>query len=611
MEDFEEQEYTKDFELSLWKKIFSFGWVYKKKMIEVSVYNIIWAVAEQLYPLLSMYAIDHFITERNFSSLPWFIAGFLVILLIYSWTIYGFIDRCGFMEAHIVHDIRRQGFRRLQELSFSYYDTTHVGWIMARMTSDAQRIGDVISWGFMDITSQILNVLAAIVVMFAINWKLALVVVAIMPFMAVVSYQFQKHILKRHREARKLNSKITAAYNEGINGAKTTKTMNREARNFADFRGLSYAMKTASLKAIMLSSMHFPLIMLMSSVGVGAVLWVGGVQVMGTFVTIGTFSAFVSYAFRMLDPITQIAERISEVQSAQASAERALTLLETEPDIIDPPDIIEKYGDFMEPSPENWEPITGEIEFKDVSFKYKTGEKVLENFNLKIKAGEKLALVGETGSGKSTIVNLICRFYEPTGGAVLIDGVDYRERSQIWLQSNLGYVLQTPHLFSGTIMENIRYSYLEATDDEVIEAAKMVGAYDFIKKLEHGFETDVGEGGSKLSAGEKQLVSFARAILGRSKIFVLDEATASIDTETEREIQKAIDSVLKGKTSIIVAHRLSTIRSADRILVIEDGVIAEMGSHKELLHKKGIYYNLYTNQFKDEAESALLREGAR
>ena len=281
-------------------------------------------------------------------------------------------------------------------------------------------------------------------------------------------------------------------------------------------------------------------------------------------------------------------------------------MIETEPEIADTPEVIEQFGDSFHPKKENWPELKGDIEFQDVTFRYTAGEKVLSHFNLKIKAGETIALVGETGSGKSTIVNLICRFYEPTEGRILIDGVDYKERSQLWLQSHLGYVLQQPHLFSGTIRENIRYGRLDATDAEVEEAARMVDAEDFILKFEKGYDTDVGEGGNRLSIGQKQLISFARALIANPAIFVLDEATSSVDTETEQKIQEAIKKTLAGRTSFIIAHRLSTIRHADRILVIQHGEITEQGSHAELIRQKGYYYNLYTNQLREERENALL-----
>ena len=304
----------------------------------------------------------------------------------------------------------------------------------------------------------------------------------------------------------------------------------------------------------------------------------------------------------IFEPIQQIARNIADILSLQANIERVMGLLDQKPLITDTPEVIERYGTAFEAKRENWEPIRGEIEFRDVSFRYPDGnEDVLSHFNLKIPAGSTIAIVGETGAGKSTLVNLACRFFEPTAGQVLIDGKDYRERSQLWLHSSIGYVLQSPHLFSGTVMENIRYGRLDATDEEVIAAAKAVSADQVAAKLENGYESNVGEGGDCLSTGEKQLISFARAVLADPRIFVLDEATSSIDTQTEQLIQKATELLLRDRTSFLIAHRLSTIRRADLILVVRDGTIVESGTHEELLRKKGYYRDLYLQQFTHDA----------
>jgi ATP-binding cassette, subfamily B, bacterial len=348
-------------------------------------------------------------------------------------------------------------------------------------------------------------------------------------------------------------------------------------------------------------------VLALGSIGTALALWFGGKGVLLQTLSYGTLVLFVQYTIQFFEPVRELARIFAELQSAQASAERILSMVETEPEITDSKEVIDKYGDSFSPKKGSWPHITGNISFNNVSFAYKDGEHVLENFNLEVKAGETIALVGETGSGKSTIVNLACRFYEPTEGQVLIDGVDYTKMPIAWLQSNLGYVLQTPHLFSGTVIDNIRYGKLDATEEEVINAAKLVNAHEFISKLEKGYEGEVGEGGNRLSTGEKQLVSFARAILANPRIFVLDEATSSIDTETEHIIQEAIQTVLEGRTSFIIAHRLSTIRSADRILVIRDGKVTEQGSHKQLMKQKGYYYRLYTNQFMEEQELELLK----
>ncbi len=607
MNAFEEQEYTKQFDLNLWIKLFGFVKLFKKNLIALIVSAIIIASIDASFPLFTKFAIDNFIGKKTFDGMPLFITIFFITLSFQAFNVWLFIMQATKIEIGVVYEIRKAGFKKLQALSFSYFDTTPVGWIMARMTSDAQKLADIVAWGSLDIIWGIAIVIFIMISMLILNFKLALITLSVIPVLVFVSVFFQKRILSGQREVRKINSKITAGFNEGITGAKTTKTLIREEENLEEFQHLTRGMYKSSVRVATISSIYLPLVLMFGSIGTALTLVYGGHGVLLNTIHYGTLVVFISYAMQIFDPISQLARVIADFQSAQASAERTLSLLDTELEIKDAEEVKAIYGDESNPKKENWEKIQGDIEFKNVTFCYKNGEKVLENFNLKIKSGEKIALVGETGSGKSTIVNLICRFYEPTSGEILIDGVDYRKRSQIWLQSNLGYVLQTPHLFSGSIKENIRYGKLEATDEEVIKAAKTVNFDEFVSKFEDGFDTDVGEGGGKLSTGEKQLISFARAIIGNPSIFVLDEATSSVDTETEQIVQKAIETVLKGRTSFIIAHRLSTIRSADRILVIKNGKILEEGSHNKLLKQKGYYYNLYTNQFKEEEESKLLK----
>jgi ATP-binding cassette subfamily B protein len=604
--DNEEQDYSKQLDIKLWVKILGILKKFKNEIILLAGMMAALAGTDAVFPILAKLAIDKFATQGTLNGFPWFILAYSVAVIWQTAFILLFIRSAGRLESKMVYEIRRRGFTKLQELSFSYYDKTPVGWIMSRMTSDAQRIGDVIAWGSIDLFWAVAIIILVAVIMLFLDWRLALAVLGVFPALAAVSVHFQKQILKSHRTVRKFNSKITGAYNEGINGARTTKTLVREDKNLDEFVELSYSMKYASIRAATISAVYLPIVMSLGSIAVGAVLWVGGVLIEDSLITFGTYSVFIQYAVQIFDPIQQLARVFSEFQSAQAAGERTLALLDTQPDVVDPPEIAAVYGDSINPKPESWPAIQGEIVFKDVFFKYKTGEKVLENFNLTVKAGEKIALVGETGAGKSTIVNLLCRFYEPTSGQVLIDGTDYTKRSQIWLQSNLGYVLQSPHLFSGTIADNIRYAKLDATDEEVEQAAKTVRADEFINRLEKGYSTEVGEGGGRLSTGQRQLVSFARAIIANPRIFVLDEATSSIDTETERLIQQAVDAALEGRTSFIVAHRLSTIRSCDRILVISDGKIAEAGSHRQLMRMRGEYFNLYSNQFKEDQRSKIL-----
>ena len=606
MKAFEEKEYIKSFEWGMWKKLYYYIQSQRRYVPILVVTMLLDAGGDALFPLLTMYAIDNFIGRGDLANFAPFVLVYMSVVVMKTLTVYIFVKIAGKLETGIVYEIRKAGFKKLQELSFSYYDNTAVGWIIARLTTDAQRIGDVLAWGVVDITWAVGLMLMVGVSMFVLNAQLALITLSVLPVVVLIASFFQKRIFASQRLVRKINSEITGALNEGITGARTTKTLIREEKNFEEFQSLTGSMRNASMRAAVLSSIFLPVVMSLASMGVGLVLWAGGVSVQTGGITLGVLAVFLAYAIHIFEPVQQIARLISEIQSAQASAERTLSLIESSPDIIDSPKVLEVYGTMEHPKKENWPPIKGDISFSHVSFAYKTGEKVLENFNLLVKEGERIALVGETGAGKSTIVNLICRFYEPTSGHIYIDGVDYRERSQLWLQSNIGYVLQTPNLFSGSVMDNIRYGKLDATDEEVVAAAKKVNAYNFIMQMEQGFNTEVGEGGSKLSAGQRQLISFARAIVGDPRLFVLDEATSSIDTETELIIQEAIDDLLKGRTSFIVAHRLSTIRLCDKILVIHDGKIAESGSHKELLRLKGHYSSLYTHQFKQEAERKWL-----
>jgi len=437
--------------------------------------------------------------------------------------------------------------------------------------------------------------------MFLVNWQLALLTIAIVPILMVISTFFRKYILKSYRSIRKVNSKITGAYNEGITGAITTKTLVLEEPNYEDFDLLTTDMRRQSIRAAIIQGLYFPTVIFLIAITTSVIYYFGGRMVINNnAITIGTLILFTGYVWQFFDPVNNIATIFARFQQAQASAERLVSLIETKADIADTDEVIQKYGTLFDYKRENFETLKGDVTFKNVSFKYHIGEKVLTNFNLDVKAGQSIALVGHTGAGKTTIVNLICRFYEPTEGQILIDGVDYKDRSMGWLHSNLGYVLQTPHLFSGTVMDNIKYGKIGSTNEEAIAAAKAVEAHEFIMKFEKGYETECGEGGSRLSVGQKQLISFARAILADPKILVLDEATSSVDTETERAVQTAISKILKGRTSFIVAHRLSTIVSSDRILVLEQGTVIEEGTHRELIAKKGHYYKLYTNQYTEE-----------
>ena len=603
----QEQDYTKKFDLNLWLRVLKLAKDYRGLLLRLSLSMIVIAFVDILFIEIRRYLIDEVIVSKDLTSFGIAITVWITNSLLGSYLIRTFIILAGKVETGLSYDIRQKAFTRLQELSFTYYDQTSVGFIMSRMTSDTRRLSDTIGWVLVDLLWASATIVFTLIAMMRLNFELSLIIILVLPILAIVSIYFQRIILKSYRIARKTNSQITSSFNEGIMGARTSKTLLREDSNLQEFKELTTEMKVHSLRAANYSALFFPIVNILSAIGSAVILSRGGGQAVVGNMTIGTLIAMVQYSINFFDPLRNISRIFADLQSSQASAERVMTLLETEPDIVDALDVMQTYGDSFTPYKENWEALNGDIKFEDVSFHYKEGEVILDKFNLEVKSGQTIALVGETGSGKSTIVNLICRFYEPNEGRIYIDGRDIKERSQLWLQSNLGYVLQQPHLFTGTVRENIRYGKLEATDEEVEAAAKLVNADDFILHLDKGYDTEVGEGGNRLSTGEKQLISFARAILADPKLFVLDEATSSIDTETEQIIQNAIHSVLQGRTSFIVAHRLSTVRSADRILVIEKGKIIEDGSHRELLRLKGHYYSLYTNQFLEERRAELLR----
>lgn len=593
-------------QINIWKDFLKYVKPYKKQFIIIAVMMIFLGILDASFPLMTKYAIDNFVEKGSILGLKKFALIYFLLVAILSITVYLFISMTAKVETQMAYDIRKIGFEKLQLLPLSYYDENAVGWIMARMTSDINRLSETISWSLVDFSWGISMMTAVTIAMLKLNFKLALITLSVIPFLAIVSFYFQKRILQAQRGVRKINSQITAAYNEDIQGAKTTKTLVREEINLEEFSEITKSMKNTSIRATMISSIYLPIVLTLASVGTALALSFGGNAIILEVISYGTLVVFISYATQLYEPVRQLAVIFSELQSAQASAERVFSLLNEVPDIMDSPQVIEKYGDLLNPKREFWPKIKGSIEFENISFSYKEGEEILDNFNLRVNSGETIALVGETGSGKSTIVNLFSRFYEPTKGRILIDGINYRDMPQNWIHENLGYVLQSPHLFGGTIKENIAYGNLEASDDEIIEASKLVDAHSFIMETEKGYDTQVGEGGGLLSTGQKQLISFARAVVRNPRLFVLDEATSSIDTETEQIIQNAIHKVLHGRTSFVIAHRLSTIRNADRILVIRGGKIQESGKHEELLKEKGYYYNLYTSQFIEEKSIDLL-----
>ena len=607
MAAYEEQEYKKPFSFQVWAKMLPFFKPYKKYFVITIGLNLLLAGIDVLVPLFQSYAIDHFIVPDTLDGIPIFAEVYIGLIVLQTVFVYVSVHAATTIEMCVGKDLKWAQFEHLQTLSFSYYNTTPVGYIHARVMSDTLKIAGMTAWGLVDMFWAFVYVVSVFGIMLLLNWKLALIIMMIVPCIALLTVYFQNKILHWNRKVRKINSQITNAYNEGITGVRTSKSMVVEEDNQNNFFKITKKMHQAAIHSARLNAIYIPTILLFSSIACAIVLERGGHMVQEELLQLGTLSVFISYAVVIFEPIQQLARLLADLISCQANIERVTDLLEQEPNVCDSPEVEEKYGDMFHPKKENWEEIQGDITFEDVSFRYPDGkEYVLEHFNLHVPAGTNVAIVGETGAGKSTLVNLLGRFFEPTRGRILIDGKDYRLRSQLWLHSQIGYVLQNPHLFSGTLYDNIRYGRLDATDEEVREAAKHVSADVVAEKLERGYESDVGESGGRLSTGEKQLISFARAILANPRIFVLDEATSSIDTQTEQLIQQATDHLLKGHTSFVIAHRLSTIRRADVILVVKDGKIIEQGTHKELLQAKGYYYELYSRQFEEEAAMGIL-----
>ena len=530
-----------------------------------------------------------------------YIIFYIVMIVLRSISIFLTFFTMSYFEMIIMTGLRRDAYKRIQELSFSYFDRTPSGWLIARLQNDAANIGDVLSNSVLRIFWIAVELVFTLITMFSYSWLLSLIILATTPLIFFIVLIFQRIILKLSRIARTAYSEFVRWLAESISGNKTIKSLAIEDTIYKECDEISTDVCKKRFKTGKVNAFFNPSINVLSAITTAIIIVVFPMINISneTTSTIAMMVLFLGFVGSIFNPIAQFAEIFAELISTQVNVEKLFMLIDTKPELVDSSEVIKKYGSLFDNKTENFEPMKGDITFDHVSFSYKKDLEVLHDMNIHINAGNSIAIVGETGSGKSTTVNLLCRFYEPTKGQILIDGVNYKDRSVGWLRSNIGYVQQTPFIFKGTIKDNIKYGKLDATDEEVITAAKVVDLHDFILSLKDGYNTFLKDGGDELSQGQKQLISFARAIIRNPKLLILDEATSSIDTETEHVIQEAIAKVLKGRTSIMIAHRLSTIVDCDRILVMKDGKVIEDGNHKVLMEKHGYYYELYMNQFKD------------
>jgi ATP-binding cassette subfamily B protein len=587
--EFEEEEFDSSFNGQTIRRLLSLLKPYTVWVLGFLSTVMLVSGLDSYFTYLSAIMVDDAIATGNFDYLLVIVQRYAALIVVQAAAVFVFIYLAGILGERIRYDLRKQLFGHLQQLSLTYYNRMPVGWIISRVTSDTDRVAELVTWGLLDVTWSTFNILTALFFMWQISWQLTLIVMVIVPIIIVVATLFQRKIIVQYREVRKVNSKITGAYNETITGVRVIKALDREEANLREFGNLTGEMYRAGYRAAWYSALFLPTVQLISSLAIVSIVAYAGITVnSNSALSVGGMYAFISYVLFMIWPVQEMARVFAEMQQAVASGERIFSLIDAVPDIVDKPNAYDV------------EHLRGDIVFDNVHFQYEEGKPILTDFNLHVRQGETIALVGPTGGGKSTIVNLLCRFFEPTGGRIVINGHDYTDLTQHAVQSRVGMVLQTPHLFSGTIRENIRYGRLEATDEEVEAAASLAGAHAFIEKLEKGYEEQVGEGGVLLSTGQKQLLSLARAVLAQPDIFIMDEATASVDTLTESLIQHGMDNLMKQSTSFVIAHRLSTIRNATRILVIEDGRIKEMGTHRELLKLGGHYHRLYTQQFRQE-----------
>ena len=577
-------------EFRLWRRLFSYILRFKAHLGIIALCGAVTGATEILPGYITMLMVEDIQAHGPEANFPLWALLILLTGLVASAVVGGFVMFVCKVRSNASYNIRDDAFRNIQQQSFRFFDRRPVGWLMARLMSDCERLSNILAWGFLDFAWGTTMMLCIAIVMLILNWKLALFAFAFIPLIAWVTVKIRRSILRTAREVRATNSLLTGTINESIMGVLTSKSFVQEESHLNDLKKTTDRLYNSSVENLTLSATYVPIVMTTASMVTGITLAVGGIQVVQGVFAVSVFLIFLMWVRYFLEPAMEMAAWFTEMQTAQASAERVLAVMDAQPDIV-------SRSNTTHSTPSE----ISSVQVSNLGFAYDAGVPVLQDINFKINAGESLAIVGPTGGGKTTLVNLLCRFYEPTTGIIEVNGVDYREFPLNWYRSQLGVVLQHAHVFSGPILENIRYGRIEATDEEVMATARLAGAHDFIEAMEHGYQTNAGAGGSKLSAGQKQLVSIARALLSDPQILVFDEATSSVDTDTEQHIQQGIEQLLRERICFIIAHRLSTIRNVDRIAFVEAGRIVEFGSHIELLRQGGLYAKMYQQQSLREA----------
>jgi ATP-binding cassette, subfamily B, multidrug efflux pump len=558
---------------------------YKRRVAVAVFFMIVSSLMSVAAPWIIGQAIDQGITAGDAAALRWWTMLFLAAALIEWLTNRYRIGLMAYVGTQGVADVRSALFRHLHTLTLSFHNNFSVGRMMSRLIGDVGVLQEFITWTITGLTRAIFLLTGIVIAMLTLSWQLTLITLAVMPLMIILTNFWRVRVRDAYRATRLRLSLINGYLNESISGIRVTQSFTREPVNYRHFDDLNRSFFDANTRAARLTALFFPGVDFIGSLATALVIGLGGWLVLGDALTAGVLVAFVLYVERFFDPIRDLAQRYNTFQATMAASERLFALLDTQPDLQDAPDAVALPL------------IQGRVEFDRVSFHYKDGEPVLREVSLAAEPGQRIALVGETGAGKSTVIRLLARFFDVTGGAVLIDGYDVRAVTQASLRSQLGIVLQDTFLFAGTVADNIHYGRLGASDEQVVAAARAVGAHAFIERLPEGYATQVGESGVNLSVGQRQLVSFARALLADPRILILDEATSSVDTTTEKLIEQGLDVLMRGRTSFVIAHRLSTIVDADQILVMDQGEIVEQGTHEELLAQRGRYYKLYTMQW--------------